>query len=123
MAHYNAYPCPNFDLNMSTQNHDSFKELYEARHEPENLRPIAEAYWRTILVLFVVATGLVIFFGVWQFSSVISTMSSASDTATAQQKPAINKEELEALLAKFDERRANYDLAKTVFPVVVDPSK
>ncbi len=108
---------------MTTQDHDSFKELYEARHEPENLRPIAEVYWRTILVAAIAAAGLIIFFGIWQFSTVISTMSSASQTATAQQKPAIARDELEAALLKFEERKANYELGKSVVPAVSDPSK
>ncbi len=103
--------------------HDSFKELYEARHEPENLRPIAEAYWRAILLAAFIATGFIIFFGIWQFSSIISIMSSASETATAQQKPAISKEQLDSTLVQFDERKANFEMGKKIVPAVTDPSR
>ncbi len=108
---------------MTTADHDTFKELYEARHEPENLRPIAEAYWRGVLLLAVIASGLIIFFGIWQFSSVTSTMSAASETATAQQKPVIDEDQLEKALIKFQERKANFEMGKGVVPSVADPAK
>ncbi len=125
MENFDTYPGANINLRcyMSMQKHDTFKELYESRHEPENLRPIAELYWRAMLVFAVVTAGLIIFFGIWQFSSVISTMSSASDTASAQQKPAIVREDLESALIRFEERRATFELGRTVVPAVADPSK
>jgi hypothetical protein len=104
-------------------NNESFKALYEARHEPENLRPLAELYWRILLLCALAAAGAVIGFGAWEFSSVISTMSSAAAQGTAQQAPAIDKAQLENALVKFSERRANFEMSKSVTPAVSDPSK
>ena len=125
MEYYGAYSCSDahFRINMKTPTHDSFKELYESRHEPENLRPIAELYWRGVLLCSLVAAGGVIFFGVWMFSSVISTMSAASESSGAQQAAAIDRTMLENMLVKFSERRANFELGKKIRPAVTDPSK
>ncbi len=108
---------------MMTPDHGSFKELYEARHEPENLRPLAELYWRVVLLVAVIASGLAICFGVWEFSSVTTTMSSASEQGTSQQTAAIDKAKLEEVLVKFGERSANFEMGKTITPEVTDPAK
>ncbi len=125
MAYFCTYPRAdfNFGINMKDAQHDSFKELYEARHEPENLRPIAEAYWRTVLLGAIIAAGLVIFFGIWEFSAVMSTMSATTIDASTQQKTAIDRTQLESALAKFSERKANFELSKTTTPQVTDPTK
>ncbi|MBP9757451.1 MAG: hypothetical protein KBD06_02535 [Candidatus Pacebacteria bacterium] len=104
-------------------NHDTFKELYEARHEPENLRPIAETYWRVLLFSSLIAAVGIILFGIWQFSSVMTTISSTSSGSAAQQAPAIDRAQLEEVLVQFSERRANFELGRTMVPVVADPTK
>ncbi len=108
---------------MNTDAHDSFKELYEARHEPENLRPIAELYWRVVLLGALVAAGFLIVFGVWEFSSVMSVMSAATTNGTAQQTLPIDRVQLEQALSTFSERKANFELGKNTVPAVTDPSK
>ena len=108
---------------MKVDAHDSFKELYEARHEPENLRPIAELYWRIMLMSAIIASIGVIIFGVWEFSSVMTTISSTSAGSNAQQAPAIDKAQLERVLIQFSDRRANFELGRATVPVVADPAK
>lgn len=108
---------------MTKDNHGSFKELYEARHEPENLRPIAELYWRVVLLCAVCAAGGVIAFGFWQFSSVMSIMSAASTNVTSQQVEPIDRTQLENALTSFSERQANFELGKNTVPAVTDPMR
>lgn len=108
---------------MKTSKHDTFKELYEARHEPENLRPIAEVYWRTLLIVALAAVALVILFGIWEFSSVLSTVTAANTDGAGQQKPAIDRAQLERALNAFSERKANFEMSKGLVPVVTDPMK
>ncbi len=108
---------------MKNQTQDSLKQLYEARHEPENLRPLAELYWRGLLLLTLAAAGGVIAFGIWEFSVVMKTMSATSADAGAQQAAAIDKTQLENTLMKFSERKANFELSKSMGPALADPSK
>ena len=108
---------------MKTDAHDSFKELYEARHEPENLRPIAELYWRIMLVSAIIASIGIILFGVWEFSSVMTTISSTGAGSNAQQTPVIDKAQLERVLIQFTNRKADFELGRAVVPLVADPAK
>ncbi len=106
-----------------TDAHDSFKELYEARHEPENLRPIAEVYWRVVLLSAIVAAIGIILFGAWEFSAVMKTISTSSTGNGAQTTPTIDRTLLESTLSQFWDRQANFELGKAAAPVVSDPSK
>jgi hypothetical protein len=101
----------------------TFKDLYEARHEPENLRPIAELYWQTLLLSSIVGAICVIVFGIWEFSSVISIVSRDTTGGGAQEVSPIDRTQLDRTLTQFAERAANYELAKPVVPAVTDPSK
>ena len=103
--------------------HDSFKELYEARHEPENLRPIAEVYWRVVLLSSLTIAIGIIFFGIWEFSSVMKTISSTTSGSAAQQAPVLDRAQLEDVLVQFSDRRANFELGRATVPVVLDPTK
>lgn len=125
MAHYgpNSSANANFSIYMTDTQHDTFKELYEARHEPENLRPIAELYWRVVLLCAVCAAGGVIVFGFWQFTSVMSIMNSASTNVTSNQISPIDRTLLEESLNAFALRRANFELQKNTSPAVTDPTK
>ena len=102
---------------------ESFKALYEARHEPENLRPIAEVYWRVVLLSSFVAAIGIILFGVWEFSAVMTTISSTTSGSSSQQAPVLDRAQLESTLVHFSERRANFDLGSATAPVVADPTK
>ena len=106
-----------------TDTHDTFKELYEARHEPENLRPIAELYWRVVLLSSIIAAIGIIAYGVWEFSSVMTTISTTSGGGATQQTPAIDRAQLEDALVQFSQRRANFDLSRAMIPSVADPAK
>ncbi len=106
-----------------TDAHDSFKELYEARHEPENLRPIAEVYWRVVLLTAIVAAIGIILFGIWEFSAVMKTISTSTSGGGSQAAPAIDRAQLEGTLTQFYERRENYELGRATPPAVSDPSK
>lgn len=106
-----------------TDSHGTFKELYEARHEPENLRPIAELYWRVVLLTSITAAIGIIAFGVWEFSAVMRTITTTTSGNATQQPPAIDRVQLEKALVDFSERRANFELGRAMVPSVADPSK
>jgi hypothetical protein len=101
----------------------SFKQLYLARHEPENLRPIAEMYWRGLLVLSVCAVAAIIVFGLWEFSLVMGKISKASSGAGAPAANVLDRAKLEATILEFSERRAEFELAKKGTAAVPDPSR
>ena len=109
---------------MTTINEqETYKTIYESRHEPENLRPIAELYWRMMLLSAVVVVALSIGFGIWEFSAVMTTISSASSVSSAPQKPPVDKAALEDAVTQFSQRTADYQYAQGILPTVTDPSK
>ncbi len=100
----------------------SIKELYEARHEPENLRPIAEAYWRALLLVALSAVAGTILFGVWEFSNVMEKITAQGAVANAPINNVLDRTQLQKAIADFDGRMATFESARIVVSTSTDPS-
>lgn len=107
---------------MKSSFFSSFRELYAARHEPENVRPLAEAYWRALLVLSALLIIGILFFGAWEFASVMRKISTSSN-GNAPKVDVLDRTKLEDTLAKFAERQSTYEAAKGKKPGLSDPSR
>ena len=99
-----------------------FVELYAARHEPEYLRPLAEGFWRTLLLLACIGAGAVVFFGIWQFWSVLSAVNTPPGSGV-RPPPALNRVQLENTLGAIEQRRGDFNTLRSTVRPVVDPSK
>lgn len=83
----------------------SYKELYESRHEPENLRPLAEVYWRAILLVEVFVLALALALVVWAYSVVHSHIETANKEGQTQVAP-INTEVIGKALELVEKRQS-----------------
>lgn len=102
--------------------YSSLKDLYGARHEPENLRPIAEAYWHAILLFAVIGMAGVVLLGLWEFSAVTSKIQSSLSNSNTPQGNALDRSQLEKTLNEFATRRAEFELASKGSHPIDDPS-
>jgi hypothetical protein len=100
----------------------SLTELYESRHEPEFMRPIAEAYWRILLLGSIVGALSVIAFGFWQFRTVLHILSDSAAASNAQTNNVLDRTQLQDALARFDARSQAHSARSGSAPVAVDPS-
>jgi hypothetical protein len=87
-------------------------ELYAARHEPENLQPIAETYWRGLLIFAVCTIVGIVLFSVWEFSSVMSVLSD-TDGGSAQTTSPIDRKQLDTTLSEYAARKTNFEFVKS----------
>ncbi len=83
----------------------TYKELYESRHEPENLRPLAEVYWRAILIAEVCVLAAALGLVMWAYSVVHSNLETANQAGQAQASP-ISVDKIDAALDLISKREA-----------------
>ena len=118
-AHHRLY-CFDRIITMFTSLFNDLKMYYAARHEPESMRPLAEVYWRVLLLVGLVMVAAVLLYGASEFFGVIANLSS---DGPAKSRPAatLNRNQLEGTLRALQGRRQNFDaLPATTIP---DPSK
>ena len=98
------------------------KEMYAYRHEPENLRPLVELFWRIVLVLLALGVAIVLIFAASVFLGVLSTL---GDTAAGptRQPAVLDRAELQDTLRLIEERGLEFEAKKTAPTPVVDPSR
>ncbi len=98
------------------------KEMYTYRHEPEYVRPLAELFWRALLVL--TATGVVgvLVFAATVFWDVLATLGNAAG-APARTSPALDRAALQNTLRLIEEKRLDFEARKATSTPVVDPSR
>lgn len=95
---------------------------YAARHEPENIRPLAELYWRGLLALALATIAGILMWGLWTFVDVVSTVSSAP--ASSGTPPAVlDRKTLEATLEAYTARESAFNELKASPKSYSDPSK
>ncbi len=100
----------------------TYAELLEAKHEPEVLRPIAEAYWRVMLVYLLIGVVAIIALSVWEFRMVMSKITAQGDVGSTPIANVLDKAQLVEVLQKFEERKMQYGEKSVTAPTVVDPS-
>ncbi len=110
-------------MNISNDIWSELVARYEARHEPEQLRPLAETYWRGILTLSVACVVGALGLGVWQFVTVVENISSAQSAASVSTPSVLDRNKLKAVLNQYDDRAASYAEIQSYFTTVPDPSK
>jgi hypothetical protein len=102
---------------------DHLRALYRARHEPENLRPLADMYWRFILALALLSVLGVALFGLWQFVMVVENLSAAQSGNNSASPVMFNRAKLDGVLRAYDARQAQYDASASSAVTITDPSK
>lgn len=98
-------------------------EFYAARHEPENMRPLAEWYWRTLLTVTLFGLIGILVFGVWDFYAIMRRLSAGQNLKPSEQPALLSRAELQELLTAFEKRSASFEAAKSGSAGVSDPSR
>lgn len=99
------------------------RDLYGGRYQPEGLRPLAELYWRSLLVVSFFAIWFAILYGIWDMTGVLSTLAASPDTSPPPPST-LNKMTLDALVQEFDFRQQGFDsFTPATAPAVADPSR
>ena len=96
-------------------------ELYSGRHEPENIRPIAEMYWTFLIVSSLVASLLILCIGVWQYARVNTILEGDSTTVNVQSQ-GIDRGELGKVLDVLQTRQSSLDSGNFDKSKFKDPS-
>jgi hypothetical protein len=99
------------------------RDFYEARHEPEHLRPLIEWYWGTLLTVSVAALAGIVLWGMWTFFAVVRNLNAGEGLARAEAPEVLNKKTLTDFLAAFEERKSRFDALKKSATAPADPSR
>jgi hypothetical protein len=110
-------------MNSLTHIWNSLSAFYEARHEPENMRPLAELYWRVLLVSALGALVGILSFGVWEFIGVTQKLNAGADLKSSEQADILSRKDLSEMLGLYRARQAEFDAAKASRATVPDPSR
>jgi|GEM_PF-3546900 len=84
-----------------------WRELRDARHEPEGRKSLSRVYWATLIIFFFIFSVSFIVYGIWQFSLPLRGVESEAKVA-APQIP-LQRGELQAVLEAFDERTMRFE--------------
>jgi hypothetical protein len=98
------------------------KEMYAARHEPENLRPLAESFWRMLLMIALLLMVGAAVFGVWKFIAVVHVIGAANG-APSSSRAALDRNRLDRFLSDLNARRASFEAAANAGISTPDPSR
>lgn len=102
---------------------NTLRTFYEGRHEPENMRPLAEWYWRTLLSVAFIALWVVIAYGVWEFYDVLRKLSAGQNLRPSEQPQLLSKEQLSEILAAYEAREGRFISEQGTPPQIADPSR
>jgi hypothetical protein len=97
------------------------RALYTARNEPENIRPLAEIYWRALLAFALIALVGICVWASSEFIGVVSRLNVSEESPMPH--PPLDRTALRALLSSMQERQTHFDALKTTAPSFSDPSK
>jgi len=99
------------------------RNFYDSRFEPEGIRPLAEMYWRTLMLIASLLCLAALLFGIWNLFSVFDTLSSLADTSPPP-PAAFSSSALHALSGGFDARQTQFNTFTSNPPSAApDPSK
>lgn len=110
-------------MNFLTDIWRTLRTFYEGRHEPENMRPLAEWYWRTLLLVAFVSLWVVIAYGVWQFYGVLQKLNAGQNVRESRQPELLSREQLVQILDAYGARQARFVDEQETRPSLTDPSR
>jgi len=90
--------------------------------EPRNMRAIAVASWRFLVVLAVLFVGASLFYGFAKFQSTLKALEDARATPPATQVK-FNRGAFDAIVAAFNDRQLEYQVIVATPQAIADPSK
>jgi hypothetical protein len=101
---------------------DHVRDIYTKRREPESLRPLAAAYWRTLLGLALLAVAGSILWGVVMLFSVLDDLGTSPQATLPT--AAFNRAALDSIVSQFTARqKALQDMETNPPTAIPDPSK
>ena len=101
----------------------SLREIYEARSEPEGVRALAGAYWRTLLLGAFITLVVVFLYATSDLLGVLSALATSTDTS-APPPPAFSRTTLNDIVATFQSRQERFaNFKSNLPPLIPDPSR
>lgn len=109
-------------MNLFLHPWNRMRTIWVYRHEPENMRILADAYWSALLVFSALAfVGLVAYSGV-KFYEIYEEGEEAPILSSVG-GIMLNREELRSTIEVFDARKSRYESFKKNLPKIDDPSR
>lgn len=102
---------------------NDWKNLYAARNEPENIRPLAELYWRALIGGGLLLIACIIVWGIWVFIAVITSLGSAGAPNSQTPPILLDRNKLQTTISVFHSRANSFDAAQNAPATATDPSK
>lgn len=102
---------------------NTLRAFYEARHEPENMRPLAEWYWRALLVVSLAALCAILAYGTWEFVGALRKVSRGDSLRRDPPPEILSKKELADVLSAYDARQQEFESLKRSATSIGDPSR
>lgn len=101
------------------------RAIWQYRHEPENLRALAEAYWRALLAVSLLVFLLLVSYAGAKFYEIFMEEGTKAPLLSGggETIPLLNAKELEATIRQLEARKARYEFLKKNPPKIADPSK
>lgn len=98
------------------------RDTWQYRHEPENLRLIADMYWRILLALAVLVLLSLIGYAGLKFYEVFGK-TEENPLLTSGGGIFLNPKDLESVLEGFAKKKKDFEFFKRNTPILADPSK
>jgi hypothetical protein len=97
--------------------------MYAYRYEPERLRALADAYWRTVLLSTCILSIAAFIYGVWVLTDVLKQVEGAPAALSARPALPFDRAELREALRSFEDRAERLDAIARELGNVADPSR
>lgn len=110
-------------MNIFTDRWNIWRDLYAARNEPENIRPLAELYWRALIGIGLILIVAVIAWGILVFVSVITSLGTAATPSSQTPPILLDRNKLQTTILSFQTRATAFEAAQTTPASAADPSK
>lgn len=98
------------------------RDMLAAQNEPENLRILAEIFWRLLLFCMLLGVIAVIGYGSWEFFGVLGNLNSIDGTSV-QPHAALDRVQLEGTVSGFQSRAQALQSSQADITSIPDPSK
>lgn len=109
-------------MNYEPHSKIDIRDIYANRHEPEQIRKLADIYWYTLLSFAVLVVLLATIYGMLELTSLLrSAGASLESVFSSQPHPALNRSQLQNTLDEFQARRQLFESFKTHTSKVTDP--
>ena len=102
---------------------ERLREAYANRHEPERSYVLANAYWRVLLCIAALVIFLSVCYGLWKIVSLVGVFREEEQVLTPGRGATPRLEALDATVAGFEDRQAEYESKKGIVPQIADPSR